>query len=204
MRNKNVQMSLFDTYGDVRSAMEENKPAFLAMLEEHINLQELIPKEFYWAFYRWFGRPRDYSLEGFIRFFILQKTIGISDSTLLILLRMCRELLEYCGFDKVPDASKITRFKQDFVSYIQKVFENLVEITEPICRELDAKKADYLIYDPTGIEAYVAENNPKFLNGKLNQAKKMAKKNPDLNPHALAYGLLPETAAANHLSNSST
>ena len=115
MRNKNVQMSLLDTYGDVCTAMEENQPAFLAMLEEHINLQELIPYEFYRAFYRHFGRPRDYSLEGFIRFCILQKTIGISDSTLLILLRMCRELREYCGFDKVPDASKITRFKQDFV-----------------------------------------------------------------------------------------
>jgi len=197
MQKKSMQMSLFDTYGDVCSAMGKNKPTFLAMLEEHINLQELISHEFYWAFYRRFGRPRDYSLEGFVRFFILQKTIGISDSTLLILLRMCRELLEYCGFEKVPDASKITRFKQDFVGYIQKVFEKLVEITEPICRELDAKKADYLIYDPTGIEAYVAENNPKFLNGKLNQAKKMAKNNPDLNPHALAYGLLPETATAN-------
>ena len=197
MRNKNVQMSLLDTYDDVCAVMEEDKPAFLAMLEEHINLRELIPNEFYRAFYRRFGRPRDYSLEGFIRFFILQKTIGISDSTLLTLLKMCRELLEYCGFDKTPDASKITRFRQDFVGYIQKVFENLVEVTEPICRELDSKKADYLIYDPTGIEVYVAENNPKFLNGKLNQAKKMAKKNPDLNPHALAYSLLPETAAAN-------
>jgi hypothetical protein len=128
----------------------------------------------------------------------LQKTIGIEkDSTLLTILKMSRELREFCGFGKVPDASKITRFKQDFVVYIQKVFENLVEITEPICREIDAKKADYLIYDTTGIEAYVAENNPKFLNSKLNQAKKMSKKNPELKPHALAYSLMPETAAAN-------
>jgi hypothetical protein len=84
---------------------------------------------------------------------------------------MSRELREFCGFGKVPDASKITRFKQDFVIYIQNVFEKLVEITEPICREIDAKKSDYLTYDTTGIEAYVAENNPKFLNSKLNQAR---------------------------------
>lgn len=198
MRIKNVQMSLSDTYNDVCAAMEDNKPEFLTMLEEHINLQDLIPNEFYRAFYCGFGRPRDYQLESFIRFFILQKIIGITkDSTLLFVLKLCSELRGYCGFDKVPDASKITRFKQDFVRYIQKVFDNLVELTEPICRELDAKKADYLIYDPTGIEAYVAENNPKFLNSKLNQAKKMAKNNPDLNPHALAYGRLPETANAN-------
>jgi len=72
------------------------------------------------------------------------------------------------------------------VHYIKKVFDNFVEATEPICRELDAKKADYLIYDLTGIKAYVAENNLKFLNAKLNNAKKLAKKNPDINPHALA------------------
>ena len=42
------------------------------------------------------------------------------------------------------------------------IFDKLVEITEPICREIDPKKADYLIYDPTGIKAHVAENKPSF------------------------------------------
>ena len=198
MRNKYSQMSLLDTYNDVRSAMEEDKPEFLTLLEEHINFGELIPVVFRWAFYRWTGRPRDYPLEGFVKFCVLQKILGIEkDSILLALLRMCSELREFCGFDKAPDASKITRFKQDFVAYIQMVFEKLVEITEPICREIDAKKADYLIYDSTGIEAYVAENNPKFLNARLNQAKKLARNNPDMNPYALAYSQMPETAGAN-------
>ena len=202
MRKNKMQMSLLDTYNDVCAAREESKPGFLSLLEEHINFRTLIPAEFYWAFDRRFGRPREYPLEGFIRFCVLQKTIGIEkDSTLLTLLKMSRELRVFCGFDDVPDASKITRFKQDFVAYIQKVFENLVEITEPICRELDARKADYLIYDPTGIEAHVAENNPKFLNAKLNQAKKMSKSSPGLNPHALAYSMMPDTAAANPFVN---
>jgi hypothetical protein len=74
------------------------------------------------------------------------------------------------------------------------MFDNLVEITEPICRKIDPKKADYLIYDPTGIEAHVAENNPKFLNSKINNAKKLAKKNPELNAHSLAYSAMPETS----------
>jgi hypothetical protein len=198
MLKKFVQMSLSDTYNDVRSAMENDKPELLALLEEHINFEKLIPYTFYRVFYRHFGRPRDYQLESFIRFFVLQRIIGvICDKTFLSIVTLCKELRDFCGFDKVPDASKITRFKQTFVKHIQKVFETLVEITEPICREIDAKKADYLIYDPTGIEAYVAENNPKFLNAKLNQAKKAAKKNPELNPHYLAYSLMPETAAAN-------
>jgi len=191
-------MSLFDIYSDVCSAMDENKSRFLSLLEEHIDFRGLIPVEFYRAFYRHSGRPREYPLEGFLKFCVLQKTIGIEkDSSLLTILGMSRELRKFCGFDDVPDASKITRFKQDFVAYIQGVFENLAEITEPVCREIDPKKADYLIYDPTGLEAYVAENNPKFLNAKLNQAKKLSKHNPELNPHALAYSLMPETASAN-------
>ncbi|MCL2155488.1 MAG: hypothetical protein FWH53_07485, partial [Leptospirales bacterium] len=71
------------------------------------------------------------------------------------------------------------------------------EITEPICREIDSKKADYLIYDPTGMEAHVAENNPKFFNAKLNQAQKLSKGNPELKPHSLAYTMMPETSEAN-------
>jgi len=74
-------------------------------------------------------------LESFIWFCILQKTIGIeSDKTFLTVLRTSEELREFCGSDDVPDGSKITRFKQDFVRYIEKVFENLIEVTEPICR----------------------------------------------------------------------
>ena len=202
MRMNKMQISLVDTYNDVCLIREEKKSEFLVLLKEHINLRELIPAEFIRAFYCHFGRPREYALESFIWFCILQKTIGIEkDSTLLTVLCMSEELREFCGFDDVPDGSKITRFKQDFVCYIEKVFENLVEVTEPICQEIDAKKADYLIYDPTGIEAYVAENNPKFLNAKLIQAKKYAKNNPEINPHSLAYSQMPETAAANPFVN---
>jgi len=202
MRKNKLQMSLLDTYNDVCHTRDENNSEFLTLLKEHINLRELIPAEFIWAFHQRFGRPREYTLDSFMWFCILQKTIGIEkNSVMLTVLRMSEELREFCGFDDVPDADKITRFKQDFVRYIEKVFENLVELTEPICRELDAKKADYLIYDPTGIEAHVAENNPKFLNSKLIQAKKLSKLYPGLDPHSYAYSQMPETAAANPFVN---
>jgi hypothetical protein len=110
---------------------------------------------------------------------------------------MCRELREFCGFVRVPDAGKITAFKQNFVEYIGMVFAKFVDATEPLCKLLDPKKSGYLIYDPTGIEAYVKENNPKFLNSKINQAKKAAKKNPEINAHSLAYSNMPEVAEAN-------
>jgi hypothetical protein len=191
-------MSLFDSYLNVLSVAEDDKPKFLKLLEEHIDIEALIPTELRFAFYRRFGRPREYTLESLFRFIILQKILGVHcDSALLNILRLSRELREFCGFNKVPDASKITRFRQDFAGYFKITFHRLVEMTEPICREMNHKKADYLIYDPTGIEAYVAENNPKFLNGKLVGSKKLARKNVGIDPHLMAYSLMPDTAGTN-------
>ena len=170
---------------------------FLSLLKEQIKLSSYIPQEFRCAFYKHTGRPRGVTLESFLWFCILQSFIGVNDTTLLFLIKICSELRQFCGFDRIPDADKFTLFRQNFVEYIVMVFENFVDVTEPICRKLDPKKSGYLIYDPTGVEAYVKENNPKFLNSKINQAKKVAAKNPEINAHALAYSTMPETAEAN-------
>ena len=74
------------------------------------------------------------------------------------------------------------------------MFYSLVDITEPICREINEKKSQYLIYYTTGIEPKVRENNPKFLNTKLRDAKKLAKSNPEIDPYKLVYSLLPSEA----------
>ena len=198
MQKVNVQTSLGDVYEDLCSSIDNNKSLFLMQLKEHIKLEELIPSEFYEAYYKDIGRPRDYSLESFIWFHQLKNIIGIPrDKAFLTVLELSPEIRDFCGFDKVPSASDITRFRQHFAQYLGLMLERLVEITEPICRKLDPKKSDYLIYDPTGIKAYVAENNPKFLNGKLNQAKAIAKKNPEYDPYKGMYSLLPETSKAN-------
>ncbi len=198
MRNKCVQMSLYDTYKCVAASMEDDKPKLFRQLDEHIDWDSLIPARFYLAFYRNIGRPRKYPLVAFLKSLVLQKIFGyVNDSVLLVTLRHSREMRNFCGFEKVPDAAKLTRFKQDFLPYIMEVFERLVELTEPICREMDAELAGSLIYDTTGIESYVAENNPKFFSAKLRQAKLMTKTNPDTDPYRAVYGLLPDYAAAN-------
>ena len=195
MRNKFSQISLVDIYSDVSSAINERKPSFLDALDEHLDLSSLIPVEFYRAFYKYSGRKRLYSLESFLRFFLLQKFIGIDkDSAMLCVLSHSQELRDFCGFVKIPDASKITRFKQDFCDHLANLFNHLVDISEPICRELNQKKANYLIFDTTGFEIPVAENNPKFFNSKLKQAKAIHKSNPDFNPYSGVYSLLPDTA----------
>lgn len=198
MQNKVVQMSLFDIYKDVSASLEGNKPKLFRLLDEHITWDELIPARFYEAFYQRMGRPRKYPLEGFIKSMVLQKVFGyVDDSVLLATLRYSREMREFCGFEKVPDGAKLTRFKQDFLPYITEVFERLAELTEPICRAMDAELADCLIFDTTGIESCVAENNPKFMTSKLRQAKALARITPGFDPYKGIYTLLPSHAAAN-------
>ena len=76
MRNKVVQISLFDIYTDVLDAAEENKSEFIRLMEEHIDLAELIPARFYHAFYSWTGRKRIHSLESFMKACLLQRILG--------------------------------------------------------------------------------------------------------------------------------
>ena len=58
-----------------------------------------------------------------------------------------KELRDFCGFDVVPDGSKFTRFKQDFLSDLQSMFDHLVDLTEPICQNLDPALAFMTIFD---------------------------------------------------------
>ena len=157
MRKSAVQISLWDIYDGVSEAIEQHKPELIRLLEEHIDFDRLIPVSFKLAFYRYMGRKHKYHLESFIRALVIQKVLGIPTDTLLIsVLRLSVELRDFCGFNKVPDASQFTRFRENYHSFLAQMFEHLVDLTEPICREIDAKKADYFIYDTTGIELPVA------------------------------------------------
>ena len=195
------QLSLTDIFQDCQNKFENDKPAFLSLLEQHIDLDEIIPAAFYSHFYASTGRSRKYPLKAFLWALILQRIFSIpQDQLLLTFLLYSKPLREFCGFTKVPDASKITRFKQDFLSDLQCVFDNLVDLTEPICQAIDSFKADITIFDSSGIEAFVKENNPKYANRIIRQLKAYAKamnfdKNYD--PYKAAYGSMPTHASAN-------
>jgi hypothetical protein len=172
---------------------------FLSLLKTNIELSSYISPEFRKAFYKETGRPRGVSIESFLWFCILQSFLGVNDTTLLFLVKICSELRQFCGFDSIPDADKFTLFRQNFVEYIAMVFNNFVDATEPICKSLDPKKSGYLLYDTSGSEAHVKENNPKFINSKINNAKKIAAKNPLINAHALAYSQMPAVSETSPL-----
>jgi hypothetical protein len=195
------QLSLADIFSECRDIYESDKPEFLSLLQQHINLDEIVPVSFSNHFYASTGRTRKYPLYAMIWALIIQRIFSIpTDSLLLVFLQYSRHLREFCGFSKVPDASKITRFKQDFLENLEGVFLNLVDITEPICQTIDPKKALMTIFDSTGIEAYVKENNPKYANRVVKQLKAYAKAmgfDKTYDPYKIAYSSMPSHAATN-------
>jgi hypothetical protein len=192
---------LADVFEDCQEIFDSDKPRFLSLLENHIDLDSFIPVPFRNHYYASTGRSRKYPLTAMLWALIIQRIFSIpTDSLLLVFLSCSKELRDFCGFRKVPDASKITRFKQDFLPDLQSVFENLVDLTEPICQAIDSAKADMTIFDTSGIEAWVTENNPKYANRIIRQLKAYAKANhfdSSYDPYKVAYGSMPSHAAAN-------
>lgn len=195
------QLSLADIFSDCQEKFENDKPEFLSLLETHIDIDEFIPNSFRNHFYASTGRTRKYSLQALLWALIIQRIFSIpTDQLLLTFLAYSKPLRDFCGFTKVPDASKITRFKQDFQDDLQLIFDKLVDVTEPICQAIDPVKANMTIFDSSGIEAFVTENNPKYANRIIKQLKAYAKahnfdKNYD--PYKAAYGSMPTHAASN-------
>ena len=145
------QLSLADIFSDCQEKFENDKPAFLSLLETYIDINEFIPISFRNHFYASTGRTRKYPLQAFLWALIIQRIFSIpTDQLLLTFLAYSKPLREFCGFTKVPDASKITRFKQEFLDDLQFVFDNLVDVTEPICQAIDSAKAPGFdkSYDP--------------------------------------------------------
>ena len=194
------QMTLADVFTETQEIFETDKPEFLKLLESSIDLSDLISVSFRNHFYASTGRPREYSLTSLLWALIIQRIFSIpTDSLLLTFLEYSRDLREFCGFAKVPDASKITRFKQEFIDDLQMFFDSLVDITEPILQEIDAEKASMAVFDTTGLEAYVTENNPKYANQKIRQLKAWSKTmgfDKSYDPYKAAYGSMPTHASA--------
>ena len=174
---------------------------FLSLLDEAINLDEIVPVSFVNHFHAHTGRPRKHQLYPILKALLIQRIFSIPTDTLLIVfLKYSQELRDFCGFDVVPDGSKFTRFKQDFLLDLQSMFDRLVDLTEPICQKLDPFLASMTIFDTSGIEAWVTENNPKYANRIIRQLKAFKKSHnldDSYDPYKAAYGSMPTHAASN-------
>ena len=190
-----------EIFDDCQNKFDNDKYQFLSLLDETINLDEIVPVSFVSHFHASTGRPRKHQLYPMLKALLLQRIVSIPTDTLLIVfLKYSQELRDFCGFDVVPDASKFTRFKQDFLMALQSMFDHMVDMTEPICQKLDPHLATMTIFDTSGIEAWVTENNPKYANRIIKQLKTFAKANnldKSYDPYKAAYGSMPMHAASN-------
>ena len=195
------QLTLAEVFEDCQKKFDNDKYQFLSLLDEAINLDEIVPVSFITHFHASTGRPRKHQLYPMLKAFLIQRIFSIpTDMLLIVFLKYSQELRDFCGFDVVPDASKFTRFKQDFLMDLQSLFDHMVDMTEPICQKLDPHLAAMTIFDTSGIEAWVTENNPKYANRIIKQLKAFAKANnldKSYDPYKAAYGSMPTHAASN-------
>ena len=60
------QLSLADIFSDCQKIYESDKPQFLFLLQQHIDLDEIVPASFRKHFYASTGRTRKYPLYAFL------------------------------------------------------------------------------------------------------------------------------------------
>ena len=78
------QLSLADIYADCQNKFENDKPAFLSLLENHIDIDEIIPISFRNHFYASTGRSRKYPLHAMLWALIIQRIFSIPTDQLLL------------------------------------------------------------------------------------------------------------------------
>ena len=173
------QLTLAEIFEDYQNKFNNDKYPFLTLFDESINLDEIVPVSFINHFHAHTERPRKHQLYPMLKALLIQRIFSIpTDTILIVFLKYSQELRNFCGFDVVPDGSKFTRFKQDFVLDLQSMFNHLVDLTEPICQKLDSALASMTIFDTSGIETWVTENNPKYANLIIKQWKAFKKSQP--------------------------
>ena len=77
------QLSLADLFDNVQDFYQNDKPQFLSLLEQYIDLNELVPGSFADSYYSYYGRKRSYSLNSMLAFLIIQKILGIPHINLM-------------------------------------------------------------------------------------------------------------------------
>lgn len=79
-----IQLSVADFFRDCQTIFEVDKPQFLSLLQQHIDLDEIIPIIFRNHFYASTGRTRKYPLNALLWTLIIQRIFSIPNDQLLL------------------------------------------------------------------------------------------------------------------------
>ena len=117
--------------------MVVQRPKLLELLEEHINISELIPVNWFFHYNKDIGRPHNNSLESIVSSLLLQKMLSIPTIDLLItFLSFSKELRDFCGLKSIPDASFYSKFKQLYCNDIEAFFISLLILLSLFAKKL--------------------------------------------------------------------
>lgn len=205
-----TQLTLGDLYKEINDLLSEAPSKIFNILSDNFSIEKFISREFHDNYYKNLGREHDFSLCATLNAFLFMHLFNVpSNKFLVFMLAMFRELREFCGFStKTPDESFLSKFKDEFSDEIHSLFDTMVMESIDICTEINNTLPDddknknlntLLVYDTTGVEPVVKENNPKFINSEIKRQKQYAKYygNKDYNVYGAAYKNLPKHSSAN-------
>ena len=131
------QLSLCDIFEDCQNIFDSDKPQFLSLLENHIDLDSIIPASFYNHYYASTGRRRKYPLTAMLWALILQKIFSIpTDSLLLAFLTYSKDIRVFCGFTKFQMPQKSLVLNRIFYLNWKIYSKNLLTLPNPYARKL--------------------------------------------------------------------
>lgn len=188
------QLSFMDLCDDF---LEKSYSEIISALDKYLDINEIIPNELEATYYKNTGCP-PYPLHSMVLALLIQRIFSIPTVSLLVIfLQSSYELRLFCGFrETVPDESTFSRFKNNVD--LDPIFNRLVSLTEPMCQEIDPQLANIHFLDNTGLEAYVKENNPKFIATLEHRLKKTYPDKSTEEIIKLARSILPKHAKANN------
>ena len=196
------QLSFFDINKETRKFLTDNSSNYFELLKNFISFTDIIPYSFYNLYYKTMGRDRTYSLESMFMFFIYKNFRSISkDSSLLAILKDSPDLRLSLGFTTIPNPSQVSRFKINFLDQIHLTLDGLVSLVNEELSVILPDLVNILIADTTGFEGYVTENNPKFFETLLRQAKAYkasGKTSENFIPVKYAQSKMPKEASSNN------
>ena len=212
---KYQQINLPEAIRHVNELPSKDPVKFIQLLGEHIDLPTLIPASFYLAYNASKTNTREYDLVSVMAIVLLMHFFKFANvSNFITLLVFSPAIREFCRLPEgsVPDESVISKFKIKFENELRLFFEGLTLPVMDIFDEYDASlpdsspdkgKSKIEIYDTTGLEPKVKENNPKFVQSEIKRQSSYKKylesqgKGNGFNVYAAAYKNLPKFANAN-------
>ncbi|ABP66276.1 hypothetical protein Csac_0656 [Caldicellulosiruptor saccharolyticus DSM 8903] len=196
-KHHHKQLSFLELYEHVKNVALNKPHSLLGFFNNFIDLSQFIPQSFYKAYYHYFGKHREFSLESILCAFFVQKILKLSTLTQLrAVLLNSFELRNFCNLIKVPSISTFSRFRKFFCSEIETLFYNIAKYAQNLSSQLNPELASTIIFDTTALKPMLKENNPKFIQSQL---KKTKSQNPDVETsviYSLTYSNLPKFASA--------